>query len=289
MPLFKSFFPIKYYLTAMLFIVFDIEIIFLYPYAVANKAQKIAAEINRLQSKYDQYELRIANALWGEKTGTFTNTDRTVHLSDQAVDPPGEARADREITDGYERQAVITAAANTASFAAPSAGTTAPAAGSGTAGDAAVASVAVASVAVAFSFSASDWRVRRLPLRRLTLFLFIVILGGGRGWGERGEFRCRNARACLGIFEGATYIITSISFALGSLTLGGVFRRNVRAGSLTSFPSGGQQRKRAFCIIRLLRRLQLLDLLADAVVLVGHGVIAPQTRPPVERVLRSGL
>ena len=31
-------FPVKYFLTAMLFIVFDIEIIFLYPYAVANKA-----------------------------------------------------------------------------------------------------------------------------------------------------------------------------------------------------------------------------------------------------------
>jgi NADH-quinone oxidoreductase subunit A len=30
-------FPIKYFLTAMLFIVFDIEIIFLYPYAVANR------------------------------------------------------------------------------------------------------------------------------------------------------------------------------------------------------------------------------------------------------------
>jgi NADH-quinone oxidoreductase subunit A len=30
-------FPIKYFLTAMLFIVFDIEIIFLYPYAIANK------------------------------------------------------------------------------------------------------------------------------------------------------------------------------------------------------------------------------------------------------------
>jgi NADH-quinone oxidoreductase subunit A len=29
-------FPIKYFLTAMLFIVFDIEIIFLYPYAVTN-------------------------------------------------------------------------------------------------------------------------------------------------------------------------------------------------------------------------------------------------------------
>ncbi|MCW2538705.1 MAG: NADH-quinone oxidoreductase subunit [Frankiales bacterium] len=31
-------FPIKYFLTAMLFIVFDIEIIFLYPYAVENGA-----------------------------------------------------------------------------------------------------------------------------------------------------------------------------------------------------------------------------------------------------------
>ena len=30
-------FPVKYYLTAMLFIVFDIEIIFLYPWAVASK------------------------------------------------------------------------------------------------------------------------------------------------------------------------------------------------------------------------------------------------------------
>jgi NADH-quinone oxidoreductase subunit A len=30
-------FPVKFYLTAMLFIVFDIEIIFLYPWAVANE------------------------------------------------------------------------------------------------------------------------------------------------------------------------------------------------------------------------------------------------------------
>jgi anaerobic selenocysteine-containing dehydrogenase len=37
------------------------------------------------------------SALWGEKTGTFTNADRTVHLSEQAVEPPGEARTDREI------------------------------------------------------------------------------------------------------------------------------------------------------------------------------------------------
>ena len=36
-PLGPNRFPVKYFLTAMLFIVFDIEIIFLYPYAVANK------------------------------------------------------------------------------------------------------------------------------------------------------------------------------------------------------------------------------------------------------------
>ena len=37
-PLGPHRFPVKYFLTAMLFIVFDIEIIFLYPYAVANRA-----------------------------------------------------------------------------------------------------------------------------------------------------------------------------------------------------------------------------------------------------------
>jgi NADH-quinone oxidoreductase subunit A len=36
-PLGPNRFPIKYFLTAMLFIVFDIEIIFIYPYAVANQ------------------------------------------------------------------------------------------------------------------------------------------------------------------------------------------------------------------------------------------------------------
>jgi len=40
-------------------------------------------------------------ATWGEKTGTFTNADRTVHLSEKAVDPPGEARPDLEIWLDY--------------------------------------------------------------------------------------------------------------------------------------------------------------------------------------------
>ncbi|MFC9980996.1 molybdopterin oxidoreductase family protein [Gordonia sp. NPDC127522] len=41
---------------------------------------------------------------WGEKTGTFTNADRTVHLSEKAVDPPGEARADLDIFLDYARR-----------------------------------------------------------------------------------------------------------------------------------------------------------------------------------------
>ncbi|MEU8349478.1 nitrate reductase [Streptomyces sp. NPDC048845] len=43
-------------------------------------------------------------AIWGEKTGTFTNADRTVHLSEKAVEPPGEARSDLEIFCDYARR-----------------------------------------------------------------------------------------------------------------------------------------------------------------------------------------
>src|SRR5205085_12619500 len=43
-------------------------------------------------------------ATWGEKTGTFTNADRTVHLSRRAVDPPREARSDLAIFCDYARR-----------------------------------------------------------------------------------------------------------------------------------------------------------------------------------------
>jgi anaerobic selenocysteine-containing dehydrogenase len=43
-------------------------------------------------------------AAWGEKTGTFTNADRTVHLSEKAVDPPGQARSDLDIFLDYARR-----------------------------------------------------------------------------------------------------------------------------------------------------------------------------------------
>jgi ferredoxin-nitrate reductase len=43
-------------------------------------------------------------AIWGEKTGCFTNVDRTVHISHKAVEPPGEARADLDIFLDYSRR-----------------------------------------------------------------------------------------------------------------------------------------------------------------------------------------
>jgi anaerobic selenocysteine-containing dehydrogenase len=43
-------------------------------------------------------------ATWGEKTGTFTNADRTVHLSEKAVDPPGDAKPDLDIFLDYARR-----------------------------------------------------------------------------------------------------------------------------------------------------------------------------------------
>ena len=43
-------------------------------------------------------------ATWGEKTGVFTNADRTVHLSEKAVDPPGEALSDLDIFLRFARE-----------------------------------------------------------------------------------------------------------------------------------------------------------------------------------------
>jgi anaerobic selenocysteine-containing dehydrogenase len=43
-------------------------------------------------------------ALWGEKTGCFTNVDRTVHLSKKAVEPPGSAKSDLDIFLDYAKR-----------------------------------------------------------------------------------------------------------------------------------------------------------------------------------------
>ncbi|MEU3663447.1 nitrate reductase [Streptomyces sp. NPDC032940] len=47
-------------------------------------------------------------ALWAEKTGTFTNVDRTVHLQEKAVEPPGLARGDQAVFTDYARRLGLT-------------------------------------------------------------------------------------------------------------------------------------------------------------------------------------
>ena len=49
-------------------------------------------------------DIVLPAATWGERTGTFTNADRTVHLSEQAVAPPGEARSDLDILLDFARR-----------------------------------------------------------------------------------------------------------------------------------------------------------------------------------------
>ena len=50
----------------------------------------------------------LPSALWAEKTGTYTNVDRTVHLQEQAVQPPGDARSDLTIWVDYARRLGLT-------------------------------------------------------------------------------------------------------------------------------------------------------------------------------------
>ncbi len=49
----------------------------------------------------DLADVVLPSALWGEKEGTFTNADRTVHLARKAVAPPGNARSDLDIWVDY--------------------------------------------------------------------------------------------------------------------------------------------------------------------------------------------
>lgn len=49
-------------------------------------------------------DLLLPAACWGEKTGTVTNSERRISLQQQAVMPPGEARADWEIATDFARR-----------------------------------------------------------------------------------------------------------------------------------------------------------------------------------------
>jgi ferredoxin-nitrate reductase len=46
----------------------------------------------------------LPTAIWAEKTGCTTNADRTVHLSQKAIEPPGQAKSDLDILLDYARR-----------------------------------------------------------------------------------------------------------------------------------------------------------------------------------------
>jgi predicted molibdopterin-dependent oxidoreductase YjgC len=77
-----------------------------------HRVRKILAQENLFVVVQDAFlteTARLADvvlpaALWGEKTGTFTNADRTVHISHKAVEPPGEAKPDLDVFLDYARR-----------------------------------------------------------------------------------------------------------------------------------------------------------------------------------------
>ena len=99
-------FPVKFYLVAMLFIMFDIEIVFLYPWAIANEelgaygliAMLIFAGIFFLSFVY---ELALGGLNWGpgrrmiaparSPERTSNNTIRKVGLEGRLVERNDEA------------------------------------------------------------------------------------------------------------------------------------------------------------------------------------------------------
>ena len=68
---------------------------------LANEELFVVVQDIFLTETAELADVVLPAATWGEKTGTFTNVDRTVHLSDKAVDPPGEARTDLDIFLDY--------------------------------------------------------------------------------------------------------------------------------------------------------------------------------------------
>lgn len=62
-----------------------------------EKSLFVVAQDAFLSETSEHADLVLPAALWGEKTGTFTNADRTVHISHKAVEPPGDARNDLDI------------------------------------------------------------------------------------------------------------------------------------------------------------------------------------------------
>jgi anaerobic selenocysteine-containing dehydrogenase len=62
-----------------------------------------------VQDLFETETTRLADVVfpaagWGEKTGVITNADRTAHLCEKAIEPPGAAKSDLEIFLEYARR-----------------------------------------------------------------------------------------------------------------------------------------------------------------------------------------
>jgi anaerobic selenocysteine-containing dehydrogenase len=73
-------------------------------YVAANTLGFVVVQDIFLTETAQYADVVLPAATWGEKTGTFTNADRTVHLSEKAVEPPGEAKSDLDIFLDYARR-----------------------------------------------------------------------------------------------------------------------------------------------------------------------------------------
>jgi ferredoxin-nitrate reductase len=71
---------------------------------LANPALFVVVQDAFMTETTEFADVVLPAALWGEKTGCFTNADRTVHISHKAVDPPGEAKSDFEIFLDFARR-----------------------------------------------------------------------------------------------------------------------------------------------------------------------------------------
>jgi ferredoxin-nitrate reductase len=68
---------------------------------LANPELFVIVQDAFLNETTEYADVVLPAAIWGEKTGCFTNVDRTVHISHKAVDPPGEAKPDLDIFIDY--------------------------------------------------------------------------------------------------------------------------------------------------------------------------------------------
>src|SRR3954454_6816554 len=64
---------------------------------LGNRNLFIVAQDAFMTETIEFADVVLPTALWGEKTGCFTNVDRTVHISHKAIDPPGQAKSDLDI------------------------------------------------------------------------------------------------------------------------------------------------------------------------------------------------